>query len=94
MDADARKDFIKKVQIVTAIVTVTVLLILLFVKAVKVFLLVFAGMMVAIFFRSIAHLFSKKTGLSIKITLPVSVLAVLAIWVGIYFLLAPKVTRQ
>lgn len=94
MDQQERSDFSKKVQIAATILIASTLLIWLFLSAFKVFLLVFAGMMVSIFFRSIGRAITEKTGMSFKITLPIAIVGVLGIWTGVYFLLAPKVSTQ
>lgn len=94
MDAAQQKDFIKKVKIATAVVTATVVVILLLVYTVKVFFLVLASVLMAIFFRAIAGFISKKTGMAMKFSLPISVIAVFAVWTGLFFLLQPKVSEQ
>lgn len=88
------KDFSRKAGIIVAMVTATILVVLLFVSSVKVFLLVFAGIMVAVFFRGISSWLSGLSGITERITLPVSLIGVLGLWVLLVFLLAPRVGRE
>lgn len=94
MEADERKRFLSKLKITVGIVGATTLVILLLIYAVKVFLLVFAGAMVAIFFRAVAGWLSGFTHLPMKASLPISVIGVLAIWAGLIIVLQPKVSKQ
>ncbi len=94
MHPQERQEFLQKAKIVLGLATTIVLIILLLVYAVKVFLLVFAGMMVAIFFRGIARWISKKSNLPFKFSLPVAALLVVGIFAGLVFILQPKVSDQ
>lgn len=94
MEADERKKFLSKLKMTVGIVVATILVVLLLIYAVKVFLLVFAGALVAIFFRAVAGWLSGFTHLPMKASLPISVIGVLAIWAGLILLLQPKVSQQ
>jgi len=92
--SESKDSFLNKARPLVSIITATILIILLIIKAFKVFLLVFAGIMVAVFFRSLARFLSNKTGLPMKASIPISVVGVVAIYVGLGFLLAPKISDQ
>ncbi len=94
MSASSKREIVEKAKPIIGIVTAIVLIVLLFIKAVKIFLLVFAGAMVAVFFRSIARLISNRSKLAMKFALPLSVVLVLLLYLSLGFLLAPQVTQQ
>lgn len=92
--SSVNKDFLKRAGAIVALVSAAILLVLLFTSTVKVFLLVFAGLMISVFFRSIAHGLGQLTSWSTKVTLPISVVGVLGLWVLLVMLLAPRVNNE
>ncbi|MGB7394724.1 MAG: AI-2E family transporter [Pricia sp.] len=87
-------DFNRKVLRGIAIVSVTVLLLLLVLKGFRVILLILAGILVAAFFTGIAKFIQSKTPLKRNVSLLVSVLLVIGIMVGVSFALAPSISKQ
>lgn len=88
------KEFIQKVGIVVAITALTGLFILLLLKAFNVLLLIFAGVLVACFFWGIAGLFSRGFNLNDKVSLILSVVLVLGLLTGGFFLLKERLSKQ
>lgn len=88
------KSFSSRVLTALGIILPILLLILLFGYAFQVFLLVFAGILITVFFRGLSHYFSQRTGLPEGWSLLVTVLAVFAITTALFWLLAPQVSEQ
>ncbi|MFD2515968.1 AI-2E family transporter [Pontibacter locisalis] len=86
--------FTQKVLKALALVLGAVLLLLLIGKAFEVLLLVFAGVLMAVFFRGTASALSTRTGLSGGWSLTLVVVAVIVLITATVWLLAPQVSEQ
>lgn len=92
--ATENKGFIKRVLIIVGIVTFVVLLIWLFVNIFDVVLLLFAGILLAVFLRGLADLARRYTKLSEGLSVLLVSFLVVAILGGAIALLAPNVAEQ
>lgn len=86
--------FTRKVLEVLGIVLGALLLVYLVGRAFNVLLLIFAGVLFAVFFRGTAHALSSRTALSGKWSLAVVAVGVLALITVTVWLLAPQVSEQ
>ena len=78
--------------IVAVVTTVIVLLVLWF--TIEVFLLLFAGILLGVFLRGLARLFSEKTGLTIRWSVLVVLALLVLLGTGVWFLLASQISEQ
>lgn len=74
--------YIKKVSIAITVTSLTILVVLFLFYTFKVLLLIFAGILVSIFFRGIAYWFHQLTSLSMKWALPLTLVGYLVILGG------------
>lgn len=91
---DQHTSFTTKVLICVGITLISILLILLLGYAFHVVLLLLAGILVAVFFRGLAHTLAAHTPLSEGLSLAVVITSIVGITLGAYFLLAPQVSGQ
>jgi predicted PurR-regulated permease PerM len=88
------KVFIKKILATSGIVIAISLVLLLVGSAFNVFLLVFAGALMAIFFRSIGAWIHQKLKIPMSLSLVMSFVLVLGVLIGAGFLAAPRISSQ
>lgn len=88
------KQLIKNASAIAGLIILAILVLLLIGTAINIFLMILAGALIAIFFRAIGDLIHKKLQISKGVSLFISVVLILGILVGLYFLLAPRVNKQ
>lgn len=88
------KSFSRKIVKITGIIIACILLVLLFLKAFKVILLVISGILVATFYLGIASFIKSKLPVSQKFAVVISLLLILGTFIGIFFLLFPRISDQ
>lgn len=86
--------FRRKIWITTGIVAFTTVLLLIFRATFSVFLLVFAGTLIAVFFRGISRFIQKKTSWNKNLCVAISILGTLLIVAGMLLLIGAKVQAQ
>src|SRR5687767_12538625 len=86
--------FIKRVLITVGIVLLALALALLLWWGIRVLLVGFAGVLVAVLLRSIALGIHKVTRLPVGWSLALTCVLLVALFVGLYFLIAPDVVEQ
>ena len=86
--------FEKKVWITVQIVVLTIAILLLFQSTFRIFLLVLAGSLIAIFFRSISAFIKRLTKFKESICVGISIIASLLIVAGLFWLIGAKVQTQ
>lgn len=86
--------FVQRVWIVTGIVSFTVVMLLLLKTSFSVLLLVLAGALIAIFFRSLAGLIQKKTKWSSTVCLLISTIGTFLLIAAVCWLIGAKVQAQ
>jgi len=86
--------FTTKVFTTTAIVVFVVLVILLVIFAIDALLLVFAGILLAIFFRGLSDWLSKRTGLGENLSFAIVVITILAVLGVSIYLLEQSIVQQ
>lgn len=93
-DSDSTQRFIRRVLLATGITAFVILVALLLWYAVDVFLLAFAGILVAIFLRSLSDWLSEHTPLSRGVSLTVVILGLLSLLALGGWLMAPGIADQ
>lgn len=88
------REFIHRTTAVVAIATAFAAGALLLVQAVQVVLLVFAGVLVAVMLRGLAHRITARLPVPMSVALAVVGVAILALLVGATWLLGPSLTAQ
>ena len=86
--------FIKKVLTASGIVISILLLLLLIGSAFNVFLMIFAGALMATFFRSIGAWIRQRVRMPQSLSLLLSFIIVLGVLIGSGFLIAPRISSQ
>ena len=86
--------FIRRVIITVCITLLSLALALLLWYGVRVLLVAFAGVLLAVFLRSIAMAIVRLTGLAPAWSLAVTLVLLLGLFVGLGFLLAPSIAEQ
>lgn len=89
-----REEFIRRVWIAVSIVVGVIAFILVFWAATDVFLMAFAGALLAIFLRSLANFVSRWTGIAPHIAVFVVLIALIAIFAGACWLVATPASEQ
>lgn len=89
-----RKEFQKKVWITTGIVALVVVLLWILKVVVNVLLLILAGALIALYFRGLSGLIGRKTGLSHKISLPLSIIGSLLLLALFFWFTGAQIQRQ
>lgn len=84
----------KKVWIKGGIYALIVVLILLFKATFSVFLLILAGVLIAVFFRGLSSLICRKTKWKEGVCLAIAVIGTLLIVIGLFWLMGAKVQSQ
>lgn len=88
------KRFIEKIWVITGIVALTASLLLILKASFNVLLLVFAGILLAVFFRGLSGLIKRKTGWAENVCLTIGVLFSFALLAGFIWLLGAKIQVQ
>ncbi len=86
--------FPNKIWITCGIVAFTIILLLVFKATFSVFLLVFAGALLAICFRALSNLIQSKTKWKESICVTISILVTFLIIIGLFWLIGAKVQTQ
>jgi predicted PurR-regulated permease PerM len=86
--------FDKKIWITVKIVVLTIAILLIFQSTFRIFLLVLAGSLIAIFFRSISDKIQRLTKLKESISVGIAIVASLLIVAGLFWLIGAKVQTQ
>ena len=86
--------FVQRVWLITGIVSISVVLLLLLKEIFSVLLLVLAGVLIALFFRSLAGLIEQKTRWSSTVCLLVSTIGTFLLIASVCWLLGAKVQAQ
>lgn len=86
--------FVQKVWIVGGITALIVIFLLLFEATFNVLILIFAGILIASYFRGISHFIKKKTDWSSWITLSISTVGTFLLVVGLFWLIGSTVGSQ
>lgn len=86
--------YIQKVWITTGIVAFAAVSLLLLEATFNVFLLIFAGILIAVFFRGFSGLIQRKTRWNEKICVGISIAGSLALIVGFFWLIGAQVQTQ
>jgi len=86
--------FEKKVWITVKIVVLTIAVLLIFQSTFRIFLLVLAGSLIAIFFRSISNVIKRLTKFKEGVCVGISIITSLLIVAGLFWLIGAKVQTQ
>lgn len=86
--------FQKKTWIAVSIFAFTTILLLFFYSTFNALLLVFAGSLIAVYFRGLSHLIQRKTNWKEGISVGISILTTLLIMLGLFWLIGAKVQEQ
>lgn len=86
--------FEKKVWITVKIVVLTIAILLIFQSTFRIFLLVLAGSLIAIFFRSISGLIKRLTKFKEGVCVGISIITSLLVVAGLFWLIGAKVQTQ
>src|SRR5690606_15710266 len=86
--------YIKKVWITNGIVSLTAVSLLLLEATFNVFLLIFAGILIAVFFRGLSGLIQRKTAWNEKVCVGISIAGSLALVVGFFWLIGAQIQTQ
>jgi predicted PurR-regulated permease PerM len=89
-----QESFLRRTVITVAIVTLTGVVLWILWKALNVVLLVFGGMLFAVFLRAATQGIKRVTRLPDKVALLLVILLILALLIGIFWLIGPQVTGQ
>jgi predicted PurR-regulated permease PerM len=88
------KSFERKVWTTVGIITLAVVLIWILKVTFNVLLLVLAGALIALYFRGLSQLIIRKTGLSQKLTLPISIIGTLVLLLLFFWFTGTKIQQQ
>lgn len=94
LKSEDRSLFIEKIWIATGIIVFSVLLVLLFLEAFQVLLLSLAGALIALYFHGLAGMLQRKTKLSGRAALLVSVLGTVVLMGLLIWLIGAQVQEQ
>lgn len=86
--------YVQKVWIAGGILALIVIFLLLFEATFNVLILIFAGVLIASYFRGISQYLQKKTGWKSWVTLTISTVGTLLLVVGLFWLIGATVTSQ
>ena len=87
-------EWAQKVWVAGSILALMVVLLLLLQATFSVWLLVLAGVLIAVFFRGLSHLICSKTGWKESVCLPVSIMGTLALLVLLIWIMGATVQSQ
>lgn len=86
--------YTNKVWITVGIAALTAVLLLILKATFSVFLLIFAGILIAVFFRGLSGLIQRKTKWNEKVCVGISILGSLALIVGFFWLIGSQIQAQ
>ncbi|CAN5358740.1 AI-2E family transporter [soil metagenome] len=86
--------FVQKVWIVGGIFALVAIILLLFEATFRVIILLFAGTLIAGYFRGLSGFIGRRTGWSSKLTLPIAIVGTLFILAGITWLIGSEASSQ
>ena len=86
--------YIKKVWMTTGIVAFTVVSLLLLEATFNVFLLIFAGILIAVFFRGLTGFIQRYTGWHEKLCVGIAVISSLTVIIGFFWLIGAQIQKQ
>lgn len=86
--------FVQKVWIVGGIFALVAIIILLFEATFSVIILLFAGTLIASYFRGLSGFIGRRTGWNSKLTLPIAIIGTLLILAGITWLIGSEASSQ
>ncbi len=86
--------FTKKVWVTTGIVAFTAVMLLLLESTFNVFLLIFAGILIAVFFRGWTGVIQRLTGWHEKLCVALAIISSLALVVGFFWLIGAQIQKQ
>lgn len=89
-----RKEFQKRVWITTGIVALVVVLLWILKVVVNVLLLILAGALIALYFRGLSGLIQRKSGLSQKVSLPLSIIGSLLLLLLFFWFTGAQIQQQ
>lgn len=90
----SRKEFQKRIWITVGIVALAVVVLWVLKAVFSVLLLILAGALIALFFRGLSGLIHRKTGLSEKASLPISVIGSLLLLVAFFWFTGARLQQQ
>lgn len=90
----SRKEFGRRVWITTGIVALVVVLLWILKVVFSALLLILAGALIALFFRGLSSLIHRKTGLSTRVSLPLSVIGSLLLLVLFFWFTGAQIQQQ
>src|SRR6476660_2962070 len=93
-ESEREYSFVQRIWVITGIVSLAIAVLLLLKTVFSVLLLVLAGALIAIFFRSLGGLIEKKTGWSSTASLLTATLGTLLLVVALVWLIGAKVVAQ
>lgn len=86
--------FLSKIWIICGIIALCVIVLLIIKRTFSVFLLILAGSLLAIFFRSISNFIQRKTKWNKNVCVTISIITTLLIITGLFWLIGAKVQSQ
>lgn len=86
--------YVQKVWIAVGIVALTAVILLLLEATFSVFLLIFAGTLIAVFFRGLSGLIQRKTKWGEKVSVSISILSSLVLMAGFFWLIGAQIQSQ
>ncbi|UUV21284.1 AI-2E family transporter [Paenimyroides aestuarii] len=92
--SENNKQFIEKIWIIVGIVAFSVSLLLIIKTSFNVLLLVFAGVLLSVFFRGLSGFIQRKTGLKEMTSVGVSIVLSIIVLVGFFWLMGAKIQMQ
>lgn len=89
-----RKEFQRKVWITVGITALVVVVLWILKVVVNVLLLVMAGALIALFFRGLSGLIHRRTGLSTRVSLPLSIVGSLLLLIAFFWFTGAQIQQQ
>jgi predicted PurR-regulated permease PerM len=86
-------NFAKKALIAIGLAALVISILLLFINGINVFLLIFAGILLAIFLRGIGNILQKKLSIPSNISVTLAILLLIGFFVGFGFLMGPNISE-
>lgn len=90
----AEQSFTHKVWVTVGIVAFTTIVLLILEATFSVFLLMFAGILIAVFFTGLSNLIHRKTKWNKKVCLTISIVSTLALGIGFFTLVGAQIQSQ
>jgi predicted PurR-regulated permease PerM len=93
-DSVDRKEFKQKVWMTVGIVALVVVVLWLLKAVFNVLLLILAGVLIALYFRGLSKLIHRKTGMSEKVSLPLSIIGSILLLLGFFWFAGASIQQQ